>query len=60
MCTKINIFKDKDGFTYQHPERSCNRCLNYPCIDNMDKLLSDFAKYGCIHFDDVNTFRGSK
>lgn len=59
MCSKVNIFKDKDGFTYSHPERSCERCLKYPCIDRMETLLSDFAKYGCVNYDDVNTFRGS-
>lgn len=60
MYNKVNIFKDRDGFTYAHPERSCTRCLNYPCIEKMDTLFSDFAKYGCINFDDINTFRGSK
>ena len=59
MCPKVNIFKDSDGFTYAHPERSCKRCLNYPCLENMDTLRSDFAKYGCVNFNDINIFRGS-
>lgn len=49
-------FKDKDGFHYKHPERSCIRCVNYPCLPDMSKLLGDFAAYGCKMFEDVNTF----
>lgn len=49
-------FKDKDGFHYKHPERDCNRCKNYPCLPDMDKLLGNFAAYGCKMFEDVNTF----
>jgi hypothetical protein len=52
----MNVFKDRDGLTYAHPERSCSTCLNYPCLDNMETLLSDFAKYGCINYSDVNIF----
>lgn len=48
--------KDRDGFSYKHPERSCKRCLKYPCLENMDVLKSDFAKYGCKNFDDSNVF----
>ena len=50
------MFKDKDGFHYKHPERSCTRCKNYPCLSNMDKLLSNFAAYGCKMFKDSNIF----
>ena len=50
------IFKDKDNFHYKFPQRSCLRCLNYPCIPNMDKLKSDFAKLGCRKFSDINVF----
>lgn len=60
MYSKVNIFKDRDGFTYSHPERSCKRCLNYPCVEQMDSLLSDFAKYGCVNYDDINAFHGNK
>ena len=52
---KVN-YKDPNGLTYKHPERSCKRCLKYPCIANMDKLYSDFAKYGCKNWSDSNTF----
>ena len=51
------MFKDKDGFHYKHPERSCMRCIKYPCIPDMDKLKGDFAKYGCKSWEDVNTFK---
>lgn len=50
------MFKDKDGFHYKHPERSCQRCKNYPCLSNMDKLFGNFAAYGCKMFEDINTF----
>jgi hypothetical protein len=56
MLASEVIFKDPDGFHYKHPERSCNRCKNYPCIDNMNNLKGDFAKYGCKGWDDMNTF----
>lgn len=50
------MFKDKDGFHYKHPERSCSRCMNYPCIKDLEKLKGDFAKYGCIDYKDINFF----
>ncbi len=56
----MNIFKDKDGLLYSHPERSCKRCLNYPCVENMDTLLSDFAKYGCIFWNDSSIYKIQK
>jgi hypothetical protein len=49
-------FKDKDGFHYKFPERSCTRCRKYPCIANMEQLKGDFAKYGCVNFLDENYF----
>ena len=54
------IFKDKDNFHYKFPQNSCKRCLNYPCLPNMDKLKSDFAKFGCKKFDDANIFQWKK
>lgn len=53
--TKVT-FKDENGFHYKHPERSCKRCLNYPCIEGFDNLKGDCAKYGCIHYSDENVF----
>lgn len=50
------MFKDRDGFTYKHPERSCHKCLKYPCIEHMDRLLCDFAKYGCKNWSDSDFF----
>lgn len=60
MSASKVMFKDRDGFFYRHPERSCNRCINYPCIPNMNKLLCNFAKYGCRLYSDVNTFNLGK
>lgn len=59
MDSTISIFKDDDGFTYKHPERSCKTCLKYPCIPEMDTLLSDFAKYGCFDYYDFNMRNGN-
>ena len=50
------ITKDPDGFHYRHPERSCNKCLKYPCIEGMECLLGDCAKYGCVNYENSNTF----
>lgn len=59
MPAENNIFKDKNGFTYTHPERRCKDCTKYPCIRNMDRLLSDFAKYGCVKYESANIFSGN-
>ena len=56
MSASEIIFKDKDGFHYKHPERSCLRCIKYPCLPNMDKLKGNFASYGCKYYEDINTF----
>lgn len=49
-------YKDREGLVYKHPERSCDRCLKYPCIDNMNVLRCNFAKYGCKNWSDSNFF----
>lgn len=54
--SNIIMFKDKNGFHYKHPERSCKRCNKYPCLPNMKILLGDFAAYGCTMFEDSNIF----
>lgn len=60
MPTIDVMFKDEDGFSYKHPERNCNKCLNFPCISGMDKLRGNFAAYGCVNFSDENTFEIGK
>lgn len=56
MSSEIK-FRDRDGVYYKHPERSCKKCLKYPCIENMqEKLFSDFASYGCVYYEDENVF----
>ena len=56
MSANELMFKDRDGFHYKYPERNCKRCLNYPCVEKMEVLLSNFAAYGCKKFEDNNTF----
>lgn len=56
MSSPNLMFKDRDGFYYKYPERDCKRCKKYPCISNMENLLSNFAKYGCVNFEDINVF----
>ena len=60
MCSKVSVFKDRDGFTYKHPERNCNNCLNYPCVSGMESLISNFAAYGCMDFEDINVWNSMK
>lgn len=43
---------DKYGIKYQFPERRCKNCKLYPCRDDIDVLDVDFARYGCIHYDE--------
>lgn len=45
-----NPIKDSDGILYKFPERTCKKCKKYPCMANFDKLVCDFAKYGCITY----------
>lgn len=56
----MSVFKDPDGVVYAHPERSCKNCLNFPCLDNMQELRSDFAKYGCIRWSNKDVFKINK
>lgn len=60
MSNSELIFKDRNNFHYKFPQNSCKRCLNYPCVPRMDKLKSDFAKFGCKSYLDGNIFESSK
>lgn len=44
--------KDDEGIKYKFPDRSCKKCLNYPCFKGMEVLSSDMAKYGCKHYQE--------
>ena len=55
MASKIT-YNDGSGYTYRFPERSCKTCIKYPCIKDMQNYKSDFAKFGCINYSDINTF----
>lgn len=57
MRDKISLFKDKDGFTYKHPERDCKACLNHPCVPKMEELKSNFAAYGCSNYKEYDVRR---
>ena len=39
--------KDKDGIKLKYPERSCSQCIRFPCMQNMEELKCNMAKYGC-------------
>lgn len=60
MPNTSEITKDKDGFHYKYPNRSCSKCLKYPCIPDMNKLKSNFGAYGCRNYDDENIFNVCK
>ena len=50
---KLNNFEyDKDGVKYKHPERTCKKCSKYPCFKGIENSLCDFAKYGCIEWEE--------
>ena len=49
-------YTDGEGYIYRFPERSCKRCVKYPCLEGMTNYKSDFAKCGCINYADINTF----
>ena len=51
--------KDKDGVKIKYPERSCSQCIRYPCMENMDELKCDIAKYGCRDFKIRNSLNKS-
>ena len=55
MPSKIT-YSDGEGYIYRFPERSCKRCVKYPCLENMENYKSDFAKYGCIYYQDDKYF----
>ena len=59
MDKTISGLKDPTGLVYKHPARSCDKCLQYPCIDNMSILVSNFAAYGCENYTEfIQSRRG--
>ena len=46
----LKIIRDKYGIKLKYPNRTCKKCKKYPCFMGIDKLSSDFAKYGCVYF----------
>lgn len=51
---KVNsLEKDKYGVKYKFPDRECSLCKKYPCFSDIDKCVSNFAKYGCIYYEDM-------
>ena len=52
--------KDKDGIKLKYPERSCSQCIRFPCMQNMEELKCNMAKYGCREFKDNNSSSKSR
>lgn len=44
------VGEDRWGIKYQYPDRACEDCVSYPCIQNQHTLKCDFAKYGCRNY----------
>lgn len=44
------VVKDQYGIKLKYPSRTCKACAKYPCFPEINKCISDFAKYGCIYF----------
>ena len=49
-------YTNGEGYAYRFPERSCKKCVKYPCLEEMFNYKSDFAKYGCKNYQDPNFF----
>lgn len=50
---KISFNRDADGIIYQRPDHSCKWCSKFPCVEGIESFDVDFAKYGCIEYDEV-------
>lgn len=48
----MKVVKDKFGVSLKKPNRTCKDCKSYPCFTGLDKCVSDFAKYGCVNYED--------
>ena len=48
------VGEDRWGIKYQYPDRTCEDCVSYPCIQNQHTLKCDFAKYGCRNYAENN------
>jgi hypothetical protein len=48
---KDSRFYDNAGVKYRFPERSCKKCNKYPCNKDIITLDVEFAKYGCIMYE---------
>lgn len=48
-----NIGRDKFGVKLKYPNRECKECKRYPCFNGIDKCLSNFASYGCVHYKGI-------
>lgn len=46
----MEVVKDRNGIKLKFPERTCNQCKWYPCMENMKIFKCDMAKYGCRGF----------
>ena len=49
----LKVSKDKYGVKLKYPERSCKDCRKYPCFSGIENCKSDFAKYGCTYYSEI-------
>lgn len=49
---KVIFGRDDDNNIYKYPSRKCKDCKKYPCFRGIENLDSDFAKYGCLEFEE--------
>ena len=43
--------KDKWGIKYKYPDRTCKKCIRYPCFSGQVEVCKcDYAKYGCKNY----------
>lgn len=43
----MSIIKDEYGIQIKFPDRKCEDCKWYPCMNNFEIFNTKFAKYGC-------------
>lgn len=51
MKKKNDFLRDSQGISYKYPDRTCKKCLRYPCFEGIKNMICDFAKYGCREYE---------
>lgn len=44
--------KDLHQKEWKYPARGCKICLLYPCFKGQENMVADYAKYGCVDYQE--------